>query len=494
MTGRPRDPALSVLNQTLADLRREDFSPGLGRFREWPEFRYHRVDADRVGILTFDEALAALPSDIPKLIELKDDSTKSSGRAQEMVDTALATLRAHGAVDVSVLYSMDAQVVKILRKQAPEVRVCAFDYKKPLIEQLPLMRSLHADGLVVQLRDVLDDELTLTSFGRELQADFDAQRIRVGAVLYPYRGSGIPWILTAAELAVLRTLDFVWSCASDSMIEVEHLARTLGPEVVVPFDGADVDTARVTFGYAKRNASCHVFQDDGVHVRLDPPAKTQPADSDGPMDERVRRLERQMRYALETFPYYAGGGVGLKRPLQGDFVAEVEYSLSAPLAQAITLEMAAIRVDPGEHQPPWAADGSRAPIGDLDSFFDPHGAPPYVGVEHDENDGYRINWNLGTQYENNRYGRPVGDGATPTEGRLRLERRGAHFAAYYRNEVDAPDWVCVGGLQNDHLRGRVYLRCVAKRWLQRQPDGPDGYAPIAANEIVFRNLHVRQFR
>ena len=41
-----------------------------------------------------------------------------------------------------------------------------------------------------------------------------------------------------------------------------------------------------------------------------------------------------------------------------------------------------------------------------DSFFDPHGAPPFVGVEHDEDDGYRINWNLGSEYDNNQYGKP----------------------------------------------------------------------------------------
>ena len=131
------------------------------------------------------------------------------------------------------------------------------------------------------------------------------------------------------------------------------------------------------------------------------------------------------------------------------------------------LEMAALNVDPGAHRgkPPET-------FRDKDSFYDPHGAPPYVGVEHDEDDGFRINWNLGSEYDNNQYGRPVGDGKTPRAARLRLERRGPFFAAYYRNDVDARDWVCVGTVRNDSLNPVVYLRCVGKRWRQEKEDDP----------------------
>jgi hypothetical protein len=38
------------------------------------------------------------------------------------------------------------------------------------------------------------------------------------------------------------------------------------------------------------------------------------------------------------------------------------------------------------------------------------------------------------------------------------------FAACYRNEVDAPDWVCVGVARNDSLNSIVCLRCAGKRW------------------------------
>lgn len=59
----------------------------------------------------------------------------------------------------------------------------------------------------------------------------------------------------------------------------------------------------------------------------------------------------------------------------------------------------------------------------------------------------RINWNLGIDYDSNQYGRPVGDGKIPRGGWLRLDRRGPYFAAYYRNEVEVPDWVCGRGPQ-----------------------------------------------
>ena len=130
----------------------------------------------------------------------------------------------------------------------------------------------------------------------------------------------------------------------------------------------------------------------------------------------------------------------------------------------------------------------------MDTFFDPHGAPPYVGFEHDENDGCRINWHFGHAYENNRYGGPVGDGATPQSGRLRLERRGIYFSAYYRNDTDAPDWVCVGNARNDSLNRAVYLRCVAKRWRQRMAGTESGFAPMQSNEVIFKTLEVRLVR
>jgi hypothetical protein len=172
--------------------------------------------------------------------------------------------------------------------------------------------------------------------------------------------------------------------------------------------------------------------------------------------------------------------------VRGDFAAEVDYTVER-VAQATTLEMAALNVDPGAHQ-------SKPPSSfrDKDSFYDPHGAPPYVGVEHDEDDGYRINWNLGSEYDNNQYGKPVGDGKA-LGARLRLERRGAYFSAYYRNEVDARDWVCCGVTRNHSMNPVVYLRCVGKRWLQESEEDSSQFMPVIPNHFVFKNWRIEQF-
>ena len=238
------------------------------------------------------------------------------------------------------------------------------------------------------------------------------------------------------------------------------------------FAGKNVDTRRFAFGYAKANRFAEITQNDGVHVKLAP--------YDGP----ISSPDDLLHFAMRDWPYYSGGGFGLLPGIRGDFAAELDFS-ATHVAQATMCELAVVNVNPGTHRssPPET-------FRDKDSFFDPHGAPPFVGVEHDEDDGYRINSNLGTEYDNNRYGSPVGDGTVPA-GRFRLERRGAYFSAYYRNAADATDWVCVGAIRNDSMNPLVHLRGVGKRW--RQEDGSGGFFPIPANEFVFGNLTVTLF-
>ncbi|MFX8086639.1 hypothetical protein ABTK81_19340, partial [Acinetobacter baumannii] len=93
----------------------------------------------------------------------------------------------------------------------------------------------------------------------------------------------------------------------------------------------------------------------------------------------------------------------------------------------------------------------------------------------------------------NQYGRPVGDGRAPRGGRLRLERRGAHFAAYFRTPVDErggalppADWVCVGVVRNESLNRVLHLRCVGKRWRQEKASDPSQHEPIIPNRFTFR--------
>lgn len=285
--------------------------------------------------------------------------------------------------------------------------------------------------------------------------------------------------------------------------DVGPVARPMRRLADASFAGQEEDAARFHFGYAKANGFAHVFQDDGVHLEIapyaGPPAPWTPKTGDPVADELID-LQEASWFATRSWPFYSGGGFGTAFAVDGDFAAEVDFSMRVT-CQATMCEMAAVNVDPTKHHPGWrvAADGTRVPnvpqsFRDKDSFFDPHGAPPFVGAEHDEDDGYRINYNLGTEYDHNQYGRPVGDGTTK-RGRLRLERRGAHFTAYYKDEQNA-DWVCAGACENNSLNRLVFIRCAGKRWRQETDPPVPGqpYFPIPDNTIVFSRFSVTTFR
>ncbi len=303
----------------------------------------------------------------------------------------------------------------------------------------------------------------------------------MGAIVYLYRD---PAVFTREEYEALHEHDFVWSLATDSMLDVAPFVRSGQELVSESFAGTETNARRFSLGYAKANKYAYVTQDDGVHVDI--------AEYDGKL-KGDSELEEGVWYALKTWPFYSGGGVGFVDGIEGDFAAEVSYEVSR-VGQATTLEMAAVNVAPAAHKKPVRDDGSRFVPGgrDKSNFFDPHGAPPFAGVEHDEDDGYRINSNSGSDYDNNWYGRPVGDG-TALSARLRLERRGPYFSAYYRNDNDAPDWVCVGVARNDSLNDRVFLRCAGKRWRQELDDDPHSYHPVVPVKFTFRDFAVTRF-
>ena len=475
-----------ILELTLAELRKLDFSAAFAP-RGANGFHYFdpAVTGRRLALETLPELLDDLPEGAELLLEAKHDSSLETGRRDEFVRKVVDAVSARGLITRTVLYSKDPENLRLARRLAPDLRVCAFDYEATPEGKLDLLQSLDADGLVTELESVLAADGQLTKLGKELATLHRERSLRVGAVLYPRRD---PAVFRREEHEALRQLPFVWSLSTDSMIDVEAFARAGRlPHVESAFAGEQVDRARFALGYAKANRFCRVFQRDGVNVEIEPYDGAPPPAAASDLERRVGELEQRMMYAERDWPFYSGGGVGVVRGIRGDFVAEVDYEVEN-VAQATTLEMAVLNVDPGAHQAsqPTSFRGK-------DSFYDPHGAPPFVGVEHDEDDGFRINWNLGSEYDSNQYGRPVGDGRRPRAGRLRLERRGSHFSAYYRNAVDAPDWVCVGVCRNDSLNPVVYLRCVGKRWRQESEDDPSRFLPIIPNHFVFRNLSVIRY-
>jgi glycerophosphoryl diester phosphodiesterase len=450
-------------------------------------YRY-RPGAKPDVIERFPALLDLLPRDVPKLVELKHDSSLATGRRDEFVRAATDAIAARRMTGEVILYSKDPENLTLARQLLPGVRVASFDWERDAAAQVQLMVDLEADGAVVDVTTVLGPDGALTDAGRELERLHAGGGPALGAIVYLHRDLAVP---TEDELRALSGHDFVWSVSTDSMLDVAAFARS--PQVVLEesFAGKEVDTDRFALGYAKANRYCHVFQDDGVHVKIAeydgelPPARDK-------AEQRLRRIEERLWYALKDWPFYSGGGLGVMRGLEGDFAAEVDYTMTRA-GQASTLEMALVNVDPSKHQEPWNPDGSpRLPGGrDKSIFFDPHGAPPFVGSEHDEDDGYRVTHNLGSDYDDNQWGRPVGNGKA-LAARLRLERRGAFFSAYYRND-EAPDWVCSGATRNDTMNPRVFLRCVAKRWRQERTDDPSAYYPIVPVEFVFRDLGITRW-
>lgn len=453
-------------------------------------FRYHQTKK-RIQIERLQDLLDHLPADIDKLIELKHDSSLNEEMRQTFV-TLFATVIVERALQEQVVvYSKDKLSLRLLKQQIPGIKTAVFDWELSPADQLKLLIAEKADGLVTDLDSVLDGNASVTDFGKELQKVFQEQELSVGVILYPFRKPGVP---TEKEVKALRTLDFIWSVSTDSMIgtyrnnQATDFSKWLYPQYdwlpLSTFQGNVIDRDWFALGYAKSNKYYRIYQQDGVQVALQKYDGFLPLPPDADeVKERLNNLELRMMYTEKTWPFYSGGGLSIVKPLEGDFIATVDYEMTRPMSQAQTLEMAVTNVDPAAHR-----DKPPQTFRDIDAFYDPHGCPPYVGVEHDEDDGYRINWNLGADYDNNQYGSPVGNGKIPQAGTLRLERRGHYFSAYYKNSYDAPYWICAGVVKNETLNHRIFLRCVAKRWLQEKQDGGSGYHTVEENTFTFKNL------
>ncbi|MDC0666361.1 glycerophosphodiester phosphodiesterase [Nannocystis radixulma] len=468
-----------VDEMTLAELNELDFSAG---FRPRGAARFHYVDPAqpqrRIRPLLFAELLELLPEDVALFVELAPPPAGADAYARQVVEALDA--RALGAR--TVVSAADPELLRVLAGLAPRVNL-VFDGRGARAEDcLALVARGAVDGVFTDIAAVVTDG-RLTAFGAEIERVARRLGCAIGAVLRPVATADV---LGRAQYDELRRLSFVWGATTASMLETAVFTRQSATLIEESFAGDALDRRRFALGYAKANSYCRVYPGDGIHVEIAAYDGAAPPIADSPLERRLQEIEARLMDASRDWPFYSGGGVGVRVGLRGDFVAEVDYTTES-VCQATTLEMAVVNVDPGPHrgEPPRS-------FRDKDSFYDPHGAPPFCGVEHDEDDGFRINWNLGSEYDSNQYGGPVGDGKTPRGGRLRLERRGACFAAYYRND-DATDWVCCGTARNESLNPTVFLRCVGKRWRQEDENDPSKWVPIVANHFVFRNLKVMGF-
>ena len=313
--------------------------------------------------------------------------------------------------------------------------------------------------------------------------------------------------VTAGDYAKLRRTATCWGILTTSVLETVAITHPGWVWVDEQWNQSaakheDVNANTWHLGYAKYNPQhfCHVYPDKGLHISIKP--YDGPVDipkSGDPVKDELQKLTEDSWAALRTWPFYSGGGAGFAPGIRGDFSAEVDIE-SIAAEQATTVEMAALNVDPGAHRTPWREQNGKwvpnypTSFREKQTFFDPHGAPPYVGVEHDEDDGWRINWNLGTDYDANQYGKAFGDGKELT-GRMRLDRRGDHWAAFYRPKglSSVADWICVGAVRNESLNSVVYLRLAGKRWRQENPANPSEFVPVIPNHFTFRNFKLTRY-
>lgn len=477
LTGR----AGSIRELTLAELHARGAGSRLNypvRFSAWgAQIAY------RQALEVFDEILDRLPDEVWLLVRLGHESVDGdAARRADLVSSVVDHVSARGRAERTILYSDDRTLLAMARGESGNGIRIAY--------------TGHWDGHGDAPDAILDDiaaaldlgDSRLTAWGQRLGELHRTGTVPLGAILASDGKSAFATNI----IAEIERHDFVWALGVDSVLAVAAAVRDPWLWLDESFEGKRdaFDTRRFARGYARANPDTEVFQNDGIVIEISPYKGQDPYDpnQDAPQNETEQLREDLLMLARDT-PYYSGGGFGVLAGIEGDFAAEVDVA-SLKAQQATTVEMAVLNVDPPVDRP-------RRPTSfrDRKSFYDPHGAPPYVGVEHDEEDGWRINWNLGTDYESNQYGKVAGEGNF-LEARMRLDRRGPHFAAYFR-PLDQLEWVCVGAVRNDSLNPRVYLRCVGKRWRQERENPQPGdaeFVNVIANTFTFRNLTITRFR
>jgi glycerophosphoryl diester phosphodiesterase len=452
-------------------------------------------------IETFGMLLDVLPEDLHLLVEIRPEP--DAQRATRLVERIGASLRRRGRASRSILASGDPEILAIARKTAPGIAVVTRSPGQGVREALAAAEAARADGVEIELEGFLKEGSPDPEAAR-IAGRFEDGSFRVGAIL----AGGAS--LSPADHAGLKDLPWIWGVTLASPLSAASLFRPAWVVLEEPWDAKaaehqDVNTDLWRLGYAKHNEPpyAHVYPDRGIHVDLKPfQGEVEHRPGKDPVKEQLHALLERSWYALKDWPFYSGGGVGFAPGVEGDFSAEVDVS-SETARQATTVEMAAVNVDPATHRKPWVQDAKTkewrpnppASFRDAHTFYDPHGCPPFAGVEHDEDDGWRINWNLGSEYSDNQYGRAVGDGKI-LSGRMRLDRRGPYFAAYFRpsGSTSERDWICVGATRNDSLNRKVYLRMAGKRWRQEDPAEPSRWLPVIPNHFVFRSFRLVRYR
>src|SRR4029453_10170815 len=100
-------------------------------------------------------------------------------------------IREQFKTDEVILYSKDPDNLRLARAQLPGVRIAAFDWGIPAAALLGLMEELEADGVVIELGEILGADGQLTDTGRQLEKLHSERGLRVGAIVYLYRDPAV---------------------------------------------------------------------------------------------------------------------------------------------------------------------------------------------------------------------------------------------------------------------------------------------------------------
>lgn len=494
MTGEPG----TISQMTLAELR------DLNCAATFKDASGQAFKAPAMKIETFGFLLDVIPFQPWILVELKSES--DAARRSALVQQVVGAAKNRGLAERMIVYSSDPDTLRAVRSASPRTLIASYAPDAPSIERLNAGTDVEADAFVLRLSAVLDGSGSnpkLTSLGSTVVSLVGKGKLRLGAILIDDGAAVDP-----RTYALLSDSRAFWALVTDSIIAAAPAFRPGWQSVnehwgQSALNHEDVNADLWHLGYAKYNPEhyCHVYPDNGIHIDIKPFAGevTYSLTGDSVRDTLQSLLARTWE-SNRDWPFYSGGGVGFALGIEGDFSAEVDVQ-SDKAQQATTVEMAAVNVDPGTHRKPWIQDSNGewqpnvpASFRDKHTFFDPHGAPPFCGVEHDEDDGWRINWNTGTDYDSNQYGKPWGDGNLLT-GRMRLDRRGEWFAAYFRPtyKTGVRDWVCIGVARNQSLNPRIYLRLSGKRWRQEDPENPSKWMPVTPNHFVFQNMTITRY-
>lgn len=193
---------------------------------------------------------------------------------------------------------------------------------------------------------------------------------------------------------------------------------------------------------------------------------------------------------------YASAGVISRFPLKGNFAIEVDWTFANP--QRATQMAVGLRNSDifSTHQAPFNKNGEVVKDKDSDwvdmwevehQFFDTHGGPPFVMIEHEEKDGNRLCSNRVNsgffRWYNNFYFPNVGDGSA-NEGTFRLQRRGKLFTAYYKDKHNKK-WVGISSVENESMNESLFLTLGAKHYPKREAPGI-----LPSNRVTYKNVKI----